>query len=232
MTPARHHASGVVAGLICLSGGVVWGEWSRPKGWPFLVLWFAAVAIAGSWLPGVANQVTLVRAHLAAPGLVYALSPQGLVPLAAVAALAGLTDVADGRLARSRERPTRLGGALDPVVDGICFGAIAVGLAGGAAYPAWLADVVVLRYLLPALVGGLLLVAGRRPELRHTPVGQVSTALVAILLGGIALLRGVGLDARIVVTVAEVLLPLAGLATFANLAWSNRGAIFGPPTGV
>ena len=42
-----------------------------------------------------------------------------------------------GRLRR------RLGGALDPVVDGIFFGAVALGLALGGAYPLWLAGLVV-----------------------------------------------------------------------------------------
>ena len=103
----------------------------------------------------------------------------------------------------------------------------ALGLAAGTAYPGWLAAVVVLRYLLPALAGGLLLVGGRRPRLRHTPLGQASTMVIAVLLGGVALLRAVGRDTSLLLTVSEVLIPLAALATFGNLVWVNRRAITG-----
>jgi phosphatidylglycerophosphate synthase len=157
--------------------------------------------VGGAWLPGVANQVTLARAYLAAPALVYSLSPGGLLPLAGVVTLAGLTDVVDGWIARRLEQPTPLGGGLDPVVDGVFFGALALGLAAGLAYPGWLAAMVILRYGLPAAVGALLL-----------------------LLGGVALLRGLRQDTRLLLTVTEVVVPLAVLATFANLYWANRAS--------
>ena len=38
---------------------------------PFSLAWFGAVVCAGLFLPGAANQVTLARAYLAAPALVY-----------------------------------------------------------------------------------------------------------------------------------------------------------------
>jgi phosphatidylglycerophosphate synthase len=124
-----------------------------------------------------------------------------------------------------------VGGALDPIVDGVFFGAVAVGLAAGAAFPAWLAGVVVLRYLLPAVAGGVLLLTRRRPELSHTPAGQASTALIAVLLGGLALLRGWGRDPGLLVAVSEAVVPLATAATFANLAWANRRALLGSAGG-
>ena len=213
------------AGLV--AADALWLLAARPPGVVLLVPWFAGVALFGCFLGGLANQVTIARAHLAAPGLVYALQPSALGPLAVVVAMAGLTDVVDGAIARRLDRTTRLGGALDPVVDGIFFGAVAVGLAAGGAFPAWLAAVVVLRYLLPAAAGGLLLLAGRRPQLSHTPAGQVSTALIAVLLGGLALLRGWGRDPGLLLALAEAVVPLAAAATFANLAWANRAAILG-----
>ena len=39
-------------------------------------LGFVAVAVAGAFVPGEANQVTLARAYMAAPALVYALAGQ------------------------------------------------------------------------------------------------------------------------------------------------------------
>jgi cardiolipin synthase len=221
---SRPGLSGVVAGLVFLTAGLIWVRLVAPPAPQLVVGWLACLAVAGAWVPGVANQVTLTRAYLAAPAVVYSLVPGALLPLAGVVTLAGLTDVVDGGIARRLERPTRLGGGLDPVVDGVFFGALALGLAVGQAYPAWLAGMVILRYGLPAVVGGVLLLLGRRPELRHTPLGQASTALIGVLLGGVALLRGLGQDTGPLLLVTEVVVPLAVLATFANLYWANRSA--------
>ncbi len=155
-----------VAGVVCsgcvLVADLTWLALARPPGLQLLVTWFGALALAGVFVPGLANQVTLVRAHLAGPALVYSLLPGRLVELAAVVGLAGLSDMVDGTVARRLERPSRLGGGLDPVVDGVFFGAAAVGLAVGGAYPLWLALVVVARYGLPATVGATLILARRR----------------------------------------------------------------------
>jgi cardiolipin synthase len=223
----RPTGAGVIAAVLLLAGDAVGIFLTRPPGVVWLACWLLAAAVFGCFLPGWANQVTVVRAHSAGFGFVFALSPATFGPLAAVVALAGLSDVLDGAVARWFEGASPLGGALDPMVDGLFFGAVAIGLAAGAAYPGWLAAVVVLRYLLPALAGGLLLLGRRRPRLRHTPVGQASTAMIAVLLGGVALLRATGRDTGLLLSVSEVLIPLAALATFGNLAWVNRRAITG-----
>jgi cardiolipin synthase len=220
----------LAAGACLLVGDAAWLLLTAPPGAPLLAAWFLAAAVFGTFLPGWANQVSMVRAHLAAPGLVYALSPRSFGLLALTVALAGLTDVLDGAVARRFERTTSLGGALDPVVDGVFFGAVAVGLAAGGAYPGWLAAVVVIRYLIPALAGGLLLLVGRRPRLSHTPLGQVSTVLIAVLLGGVGLLRAVGRDTTLLLLVSEIIIPIAALATFGNLLWANRRSIAGSGT--
>jgi phosphatidylglycerophosphate synthase len=220
-TPASLVGSGCL-----LAADVAWLVVVRPPWLEVVVPWFAVLVAVGVFLPGAANQLTLGRAHLAVPALLYSLLPATLLELAAVVGLAGLSDVLDGRLARRLGERSRLGGALDPVVDGLFFGAVAVGLAVGGAYPPWLAAVVVGRYGLPAVAGGLLLLAGRRPELEHTPMGQASTALIAVLLGGLALARGVGWVTGALLTAAEIALPLAALATLVNLAWASRRAIW------
>ena len=189
----------------------------------------AALVLVGLLLPGIANQVTLARAYLAAPALAYAASPGSFGFLALTVALAGLTDLADGTIARRFDKPTQIGGALDPVVDGVYFGAVAFGLAAGGAYPTWLAAVVITRYALPAVVGAFLLASGRPPQLRHTLLGQVSTALIAVLLGGVALFRGLGQDSHAVLVGAEVVIPISAVAAFANLYWVNRSSITGQP---
>jgi cardiolipin synthase len=218
----RFNRAGVLAGLSYAVAGFVWA-WAAGAPW-FVFAWFVFVAVVASFVPGVANQVSLARAYLAAPAFVYAVRGDfGF--LALVVALAGLTDLVDGTVARRLAQPTSLGGGLDPVVDGLFVGALCVGLSLGGAFPMWLALVVIARYLLPALGGGVLIALGRRPELRHTLTGQVSTVLILVLVGGVCLLRGLHQPSDALLTGAEVVIPVATLATFAHLAWASRRAV-------
>src|SRR5436190_17937093 len=220
----RLNRTGVVAGIVYLGAGFAWLVLGAPDN-PWLVgAWLVIVAVAGAFIPGEANHVSLARAYLAAPAFVYALAGQyGF--LAVAVAVAGLTDLVDGTVARRFAHPSNFGGGLDPVVDGLFIGALCIGLALGGAFPLWLALVVIARYLLPALGGGLLLALGRRPELRHTITGQVSTSLILFLVGGICLLRGLHQDSSGLASAAVVVIPLATLATFAHLAWASRRSV-------
>src|SRR2546425_11380456 len=112
----RRHRSALVAGVVYLAAGIGWLGAAEP-GRPWLSAWFLAVAIAGLFIPGPANQVPLARAYLAAPALVYGMTGQ-FGALAVVVAIAGLTDLVDGTVARRFGSPSQFGGALDPVVDG------------------------------------------------------------------------------------------------------------------
>jgi phosphatidylglycerophosphate synthase len=222
----RASREGAVASLAYLAGGLLWVLGTHPPGpAPLLVGWFLLVAAAGVFFPGAANQVSLARAYLAAPALSYAATPNGLGPLAVVVAVAGLSDLVDGTIARRLAHPSALGGGLDPVVDGLFLGAVASGLVASGVFPLWLAAVVAARYLLPALAGGALIAMHRRPELRHTLTGQVSTSLITILLGGVALLRGLDQDSSRLLDAAEVVLPVTTLATFAHLGWAVRRTV-------
>lgn len=157
---------------------------------------------------------------LAAPAYWFALSPSTYGLLAVCLALAGLSDLLDGTLARrfSSDSQRRFGAGLDPVVDGIFFGSVAFGLALGGAYPLWLAFVVLLRYFVPVVAGGVLLASGRIARLQHTFFGQLSTAVIAVLLGSLALLRFFGQPSSSVVLVASVAVPLLTL-----MAWVDLG---------
>jgi cardiolipin synthase (CMP-forming) len=211
-----------VATALYVIVGLAWAWLSGQPGPAWLEsVWFATVAAVGARLTGPANQVSLARAYLAAPALVYSMH-QDFGLLAVCVALAGLTDLVDGTIARRFVRPSNLGGALDPVVDGLFLGALAIGLAVGGAFPIWLAFVVIARYMLPALGGGVLLATARRPELRHTLTGQISTSLIIVLVGGICLFRFFGQDASNVVIGAEIVIPIATIATFVHLAWVAR----------
>jgi phosphatidylglycerophosphate synthase len=221
----RLNKAGVAFGAAYVVLGVLWVAAANPASPVLLVGWFVIVAALGCFVPGIANQVSLARAHLAAPALVYSLASNRLGFLAVVLALAGLTDLVDGTIARRFDKPSMLGGGLDPVVDGILLGAVAVGLALGGIFPIWLAAVIVVRYLLPAVVALALLSMGRRPELRHSVSGQISTALIIVLVGGICLFRFMNQDASNVVTGAEIVIPIATLATFVHLGWLARRSI-------
>ena len=207
--------------VLYVVAGVVWVFAARqPAGF---IAWAVALGLVQIFLPGAANQVTFARAYLALPALAYAMQPGGFGGLAATVAIAGATDVLDGTIARRFEKPTQLGGGLDPVVDGLFFGATAFGLAAGGAYPWWIFGVVAARYGLPALIGGVLVLLHRPVRLTHTFFGQVSTALIGVLLGWVALWRGLGLEPGRIVSAAEVVIPVATVLTFANLVWAARG---------
>ncbi len=211
-----------VASSLFVIVGLAWAWLSGQPGPAWLEsAWFVTVAAVGARLPGPANQVSLARAYLAAPAIVYSMH-QDFGLLAVCVALAGLTDLVDGTVARRFVHTSELGGALDPVVDGLFLGALVIGLAAGGAFPMWLALVVIARYLLPAAGGLVLISLHRRPELRHTVTGQISTSLIIVLVGGICLFRFLGQDSSNVVTGAEVAIPIAAIATFVHLAWVAR----------
>jgi phosphatidylglycerophosphate synthase len=214
----RLSRGGVVASLVYL---VLGAAWAVLGGDTLFVGWFVAVAVVGAFIPGEANQVTLARAYLAAPALAYAMQRQ-FGPLAVTIAVASVTDLLDGTVARRLASPSQFGGGLDPVVDGLFTGGLVLGLAFGGTLPLWLALVVVARYLLPALAAGALLAMGRRPELRHTLTGQVSTVLILVLVGGVCLFRALEQDSSGLLNAAEVVIPIATVATYVHLAFALR----------
>ena len=227
----RLNRVGITGGAIYLGLGLLWVWLAQPAApaW-LLVPWFVVVAAIESFIPGEANQVSLARAHLAAPALVYSLDGAfGL--LAVVLAVAGLTDLVDGTVARRFDRPTTLGGGLDPIVDGLLLGGVALGLALGGILPLWLAMVIIARYLLPAAGGLALISMRRRPELRHTVSGQLSTSLIIVLVGGVCLFRFFNQDATNVVIGAEVTIPIATVATFIHLGLVARRPVATPEPG-
>jgi phosphatidylglycerophosphate synthase len=214
----RVSRGGVVASFVYLLIGAAWAVLS---GDVIFVAWFVVVGVAGVFIPGEANQVTLARAYLAAPALGYA-TQQQFGALAVTIAVASVTDLLDGTVARRFAAPSQFGGGLDPVVDGVFTGALVLGLAFGGTLPLWLALVVIARYLLPALAGGLLLAMGRRPKLRHTLMGQVSTVLILVLVGGVCLFRALNQDANGLLHAAEVVIPIATVATYVHLGFALR----------
>ena len=129
---------------------------------------------------GVANTLTLLRAG--AIPLLPALAPTAL-GLAVLGA--GLSDVADGFLARSRGEASRLGAWLDGAVDGILLSVAAVAAADRSLLPAWVAALIVSRYLAPWLaIAGVYFATAQAPRREGYVSGRAPGALV---VGGLAL---------------------------------------------
>ncbi len=92
----------------------------------------------------VPNCITLFRALLI-PVVVYLLLTDNHRDAFIVFAGAALGDLADGYIARRFNQVSRLGAALDPVVDKLTMLAVALLLAGQELLPVWLAAAIVLR---------------------------------------------------------------------------------------
>lgn len=154
-------------------------------------LWWLAACAMTDWHLGLldgrdrlgaANTLTLLRAGAVPAIVLLSRAPAGLALFAA----AGLSDVADGYLARARDETTRLGLWLDGSVDGLLLAAVAV-----VALPAWAAALVVGRYAAPWLViGASYFVRAQRPSLERFVSGRipglVTFAGMALALLGVA----------------------------------------------
>lgn len=149
--------------------------------------------------------LTLLRAVLV-PAVVLALVERHLMLAAALYVSAGLSDVADGWIARRTGQVTRLGTVLDPIVD-IAFNlAVILGLAAAGLLPLWVLLAGAARYGL-LLVGGagLWLFAGPL-RIQPTWFGRMTGVAMSFLVALLTLLHAGGGAA------AERLLPLTEIA--------------------
>jgi cardiolipin synthase len=202
------------------AGGGTWfavAVSGRPVLGTAALAWWLLVLLMADWhlgmlergngraLPGlgVANTITLLRAG--AIPLLPVLAPNAL----GVAVLAaGLSDVADGLIARARGEVSRLGAWLDGAVDGLLLSLAAVAAADRALLPAWAAGLVVGRYLLPWLViAGVYFVSAQAPNRDGYVSGRAPGAVLVI---GLALAAFGVPGADFVAAVGA----LGGLATF------------------
>jgi len=111
----------------------------------------------------------------------------GLGARLAVIAIAGFSDWADGRLARSTGSVSRTGVWLDPVADKIFIVTAVVVLTFNVGLPAWVLPMLLLRDI-GVLIGALYLFAlGRRRGSPARPAGKWVTWLQFVALGAILL---------------------------------------------
>jgi CDP-diacylglycerol---glycerol-3-phosphate 3-phosphatidyltransferase len=188
----------------------------------------------------IANRLTVSRFFLSL-GFVIALSIQFRFRFTVALLLflvAGITDYADGEIARRFHMETDFGRLMDPLVDKIMIAAAFICLVPLGAIPAWAATVIVSREF---LITGLRLLAASKGRVlsaeklgKHKTAWQIGTAVFFLLmlsLGEFDLFKGSasarlywnlwrwGGPALLLVTVALTLVSGAGYL------WKNRALI-------
>lgn len=135
------------------------------------------------------NALTVFRV-VAAPAMALLLVLPDYVAALAVFAAAGLSDAADGWLAKRFRLESRVGAWLDPAADKLLMLAVIVTLTVTKVLPLWFAAVVIGRDVL--IVLGILLARWRNwpLEVAPLPVGKITTlvqlAYIGVYLLGLA----------------------------------------------
>lgn len=138
----------------------------------------------------VPNALTLLRILLVPAFLIAVIEDAPLLAFA-LFAVAGLTDLLDGFLARRLKQKTVLGQYLDPLADKLLMTAAFVSLAARGYLPAWLAVLVVSKDVLVVLGLGVLYFTGHRALAEPSLLGKITTCLQAIT-AAIVLLMAAG----------------------------------------
>lgn len=171
-------------------------------------------AAAVSVLPNLLSWLRL----LAAPAVVWLLLDRHFNPAFWLFLVAGLSDLADGWLAKRLNAHTEFGARLDPVADKALVGAVYFALGWIGLIPLWLVVMVVARDI-AIVVGVGVLLASRRPlKARPLTISKVNTglqlALVVVVLARAAL---DGSDAGVLSLIVAVLVVAAAGTT--ALSW-------------
>lgn len=166
---------------------------------------------------GLANYLTMARFYLIAP-LVVAFS-HGLYPEAlAMYVVLGLTDIADGVVARRRGEQTEFGVVMDPLADVFSTAAVFGVFLAHDLIPAWLFLILMVRYGM-LIVGSFIVFLATGPiQFRATIPGKIVGVLQGIGVIIIAWCVWRGLDWQR--DIGPILYPLLGLV-FATIVVSQ-----------
>ena len=173
-----------------------------------------------SVLRNVPNMLTGLRLA-AAPALVAVLM-QGLFPAAlSIFVFAGLTDAADGYLAKRFNWRTRFGRYLDPAADKLLMLVSFVTLTVLGVTPLWLTGLVIARDV--AIVLGIMVAHSIALPVRVTPsfLGKVSTAVQIIYIGLMLMMLAFGIAAPSLSRFAAF-----AVAFFTLASWAGYAQIF------
>lgn len=138
------------------------------------------------------NTLTFARI-VSVPLLIWLIIDQDFFAAFVVFMLAGLSDAADGYLAKRYGWHTELGAYLDPIADKALLVAIYVALGLSGHLPVWLVIVVVSR---DVLIVGAVLLAGmmsRPVEVKPLAVSKINTFAQIALAGFVLAQLGLGL---------------------------------------
>jgi len=173
----------------------------------------------GRVLPGagLANYLTMARFYLIVPMVV--LFSHGLVAAALVVyVVLGLTDIADGVVARKRNEQTDFGVVMDPLADVFSTAAVFAAFLAADLVPLWLFLVLMLRYSM-LIVGSFVLFLATGPiRFRATIAGKIVGIIQGI--GIIIVAWGVWRGNDWQTGIAPVLFPVLGLV-FASIVVSQ-----------
>src|SRR5262245_10785118 len=144
---------------------------------------------------GLANWLTIVRILLV-PVLVISLVYNRALAALGTFIVAGVTDMMDGYIARTRGTKTRLGAFLDPLADKLLLTASVVTLTYKypKVLPFWLTAIVLSRDILLVVVVMLIMLTGGQFNPMPTGLGKLSTAVQMITVGVALLVVGGGHD--------------------------------------
>lgn len=163
------------------------------------------------------NSLTLARI-IAVPFVVWLIISDEMTAAFILFLLAGVSDAADGFLAKRFGWHTVLGAYLDPIADKALLVSIYVTLGFSGHLPVWLVIAVVSRDVL--IIGAFLLswILGRPVEVQPILISKVNTFFQIVLAGLVLAELGVGLGLDGVV---QVLAWITGLLTV-----TSAGAYF------
>ena len=144
---------------------------------------------------GLANWLTIVRILLVPVLVICLVYNRGLLALVTFV-VAGITDMMDGYIARTRGTKTRLGAFLDPLADKLLLTASFVTLTYKfpKILPFWLTTIVLSRDLLLILVVMLIMLTGGQFNPMPTGLGKLSTVVQMVTVGVVLLVIGGGHD--------------------------------------
>ncbi|MGI6566911.1 MAG: phosphatidylglycerophosphate synthase [Firmicutes bacterium] len=133
----------------------------------------------------IANVLTMLRLA-AVPLLIYMFFLEDMDPrwIALVFVLTGITDVLDGRLARSRNEVTRFGTLADPLADKLIMLAAVFILAARGSVPWWAAALLAAKEL-ALVVGAVFFLVSKSKVTPAGNLGKLATLLLYIGVTGV-----------------------------------------------
>lgn len=129
------------------------------------------------------NAVSILRMVLLVPVLLLLDRPDSGSQAAAVALLllAGLTDLADGALARWRGWVSPTGKIVDPVADKVLIGGLVIYLAATRGFPLWLVALVLVRDA-ALVLGATVILKRERLVFSANRAGKLTTFALSLLI--------------------------------------------------